>query len=194
MVNQDPEPKILTAQADFAVGPIALCPAGAVAANTSQVVTLFTNQANNEQCTFYGFAVDVIGLDGNGAAINSSNWAAGTATNPYFYQPQAACGASNGGVFSDFIVNFSVGGNSIPTNTIELQRLLLPSPNNNRSISFSSPILVLYQQPLQITITNQAIIQPATFGNQVAPADDIRTVRVKITLFGENEIQKTIYA
>ena len=153
MVNQDPEPKILTAQADFAVGDVAGGAAGTLAANTTQVVTLFTNQANNEQCTFYGMAVDIVPLDANGAQIKGRQGAGPVqSTNPYWYQPQTAIANKTTGTFTDFIVNIMVGGNSIPTNTIEIQRLLQPDPDNTRIISFSSPVLVLYQQPLQTLI------------------------------------------
>lgn len=195
MVNQDPEPKILTAQADFAVGTVAGGAVGTLAANTTQVVTLFTNQANNEQCTFYGMAVDIVPLDANGAQIKGRQGAGPVeATNPYFYQPQTAIANKTTGTFTDFIVNIMVGGNSIPTNTIEIQRLLQPDPDNTRLISFSSPILVLYQQPLQVQITNQTAITPHAMAAPTGAANDVRNVRVKITLFGENEIQKTIYA
>ena len=185
MVNQDPEPKILTAQADFAVGTVAGCPANSVAANTGITTTLFTNQANNEQCTFYGFAVDVVPLDVNGNQVKPA-----TLTNPYYYNAALGCGSLTG-TFTDFLVQVMVGGNSIPTNTIEVQRLLVPGEEPQRFISFSTPVLVLYQQPLQIQVNNQSIINAHVMG---AAAVEVRTVRVKITLFGENEIQKTIYA
>ena len=185
MVNQDPEPKILTAQADFAVGTVAGCPANSVAANTGVTTTLFTNQANNEQCTFYGFAVDVVPLDVNGNQVKPA-----TTTNPYYYDAQLGCNSLTG-TFTDFLVQVMVGGNSIPTNTIEVQRLLVPGEDPQRFISFSTPVLVLYQQPLQIQVNNQSIINAHVMG---AAAVEVRTVRVKITLFGENEIQKTIYA
>jgi len=195
MVNQDPEPKILTAQADFAVGTVAGGAAGTLAANTAQTVTLFTNQANNEQCTFYGMAVDIVPLDVNGAQIKGRQGAGPVqSTNPYFYQPQTAIAAKTSGTFTDFLVNIMVGGNSIPNNTLEIQRLLQPDPDNTRIISFSSPVLVLYQQPLQVQISNQTAITPHAMCAPTGAANDVRNVRVKITLFGENEIQKTIYA
>ena len=43
----------------------------------------------------------------------------------------------------------------------------------------------------QIQVNNQSILNAHVMG---AAAVEVRTVRVKITLFGENEIQKTIYA
>ena len=79
-----------------------------------------------------------------------------------------------------------VGGNQIPSNDIQIQRLLLPGAEQQRYISFSSPILVRYQQPLQVTVENNVVIAPHTMSG----ATDVRTVRVVITLMGQNEIIK----
>jgi len=46
--------------------------------------------------------------------------------------------------------------------------------------------LVRYQQPLQVTVENNVVIAPHTMSG----ATDVRTVRVVITLMGQNEIIK----
>ena len=70
MVNQDPEPKILTTVHDFAV------PAGA---GTTNIATVYTNQANNEDVRIHGFAIDIVPLDADGNQLKTE-----TVTNPYF--------------------------------------------------------------------------------------------------------------
>jgi hypothetical protein len=49
---------------------------------------------------------------------------------------------------------------------------------------------VLYQQPLQISVENNIAIAAH---DMVTGGTDVATVRVKITLIGEIEIQKTVY-
>ena len=53
MANQDPQPEIYTTRYTFDAS------ATDVAANTSQVVSIYTNQANNEEVRIYGIAVRV---------------------------------------------------------------------------------------------------------------------------------------
>ena len=180
MVRQDPEPKVMTTVHDF---PITAAAGVALAGGTSITVNAFTNQFNNEQCTFYGYAVDVMALDINGNQLNPT-----TTTCPYYYAYQTPGGTT--GTFTDFDVNFFVGGSTIPSDDIGTQRLLMPKAmHNQRYISFPSPILVLYQQPLQIMVQNNVAIAPHLM---VAAGLDVRTVRVKITLIGRNEIQKMV--
>jgi len=66
----------------------------------------------------------------------------------------------------------------------------MPAPTNQRYIAFTSPVLVLYQQPLQISVENNIAIAAH---DMVTGGTDVATVRVKITLIGEIEIQKTVY-
>ena len=77
MVRQDPEPKVITTVHDFPVA--AFGTATTLTGGTSITVNAFTNQFNNEQCTFYGYAVDVMALDANGNQLTTA-----TTTSPYF--------------------------------------------------------------------------------------------------------------
>ena len=63
MANQDPQPEIYTIRTNFNADTDA---GGAtIAANTSQVVSIYTNQANNEEVRIYGIAVRITDSDGN---------------------------------------------------------------------------------------------------------------------------------
>ena len=180
MVTQDPEPKVLTTVHDFQVAGAAGIP---LAGGTTITVNAFTNQYNNEQCTFYGYAVDVMALDANGNQMTNE-----TVTCPYYYAYQTPGGTT--GTFTDFDVNFFVGGSTIPSDDIGTQRLLMPKAmHNQRYITFPSPVLVLYQQPLQVMVKNNVAIAPHLM---VLGGNQVRTVRVKITLIGRNEIQKMV--
>lgn len=77
MVRQDPEPKIITTVHDFPIP--AFGTLTTLAGGTSITVNAFTNQFNNEQCTFYGYAVDVMALDANGNQLTVE-----TDTSPIF--------------------------------------------------------------------------------------------------------------
>ena len=182
MVNQDPEPKIMSTTHNFPVAPTV---GGAnLPALTNILQGINTFQANNEQITIWGLAVNVIPLDVNGNDLIAT---AG-ALNPYYYRYQTPPGGTTG-TFTDFDVKVLVGGNQIPSNDIQIQRLLMPGAEQQRYISFSSPILVRYQQPLQVTVENNVVIAPHRMGGV---ATDVRTVRVVITLLGQNEIIKNI--
>jgi len=178
MVNQDPEPKIMSTTHDF---PVAAAGGANLAALTNILQGINTFQANNEQITLWGLAVNVIPLDVNGNDLIAT--AGGL--NPYYYAYQTPGGTT--GTFTDFDVKVLVGGNQIPSNDIQIQRLLMPGAEQQRYISFSSPILVRYQQPLQVVVENNVVIAPHRMGGV---ATDVRTVRVVITLMGQNEIIK----
>ena len=82
MANQDPQPEIYTTR--YAWNADTTTATGAtVAAGTSQVVSIFTNQANNEEVRIYGLACRVF------------NTATGTAST----------------TFNDFAVSIQVGAN-----------------------------------------------------------------------------------
>lgn len=175
MANQDPEPKILTTNHDFAV------PA---TSGLTNIATVYTNQANNEEVRIHGIAIDVVPLDASGNQLKTE-----TVTNPYYYN-YVAPNTSPFGTFTDFDVEILVGGNRIPTNDISVQRLLMPGEGQQRYLAFTSPVLVLYQQPLQISVENNVAIAAH---DMVSGGTDVATVRVKVTLIGELEIQKTVY-
>jgi hypothetical protein len=152
MANQDPQPEIYTTRYVWDADTSA---AGATQpAGTSQVVSIYTNQANNEEVRIYGIAVRV---------FDSADGAAST-------------------TFNDFAVSIQVGANNVPSNQFDISWLANNINNGGSILMFPSPILVLFQQPLGITITTQSAI------TGVASTANNRTVVVD--LIGELAIQK----
>ena len=145
MANQDPQPEIYTTRYTFDAS------AADVVANTSQVVSIYTNQANNEEVRIYGIAVRVD--DENNA----------TATN-----------------FNDFAVSIQVGANNVPSNQFDVSWLANNIANGGGILMFPSPVLVLFQQPLSVTVTTRSAITTAAN----------RERRVVVDLIGELAIQK----
>jgi len=152
MANQDPQPEIYTTRYVWDADTSA---AGATQpAGTSQVVSIYTNQANNEEVRIYGIAVRVF---------------------------DSADGAASA-TFNDFAVSIQVGANNVPSNQFDISWLANNINNGGSILMFPSPILVLFQQPLGVTITtNSAITGTGSTANN-------RTVVVD--LIGELAIQK----
>ena len=71
MANQDPQPEVYTTVHDFSV---------ATTSGTQSAVSIFTNQANNEEVRVYAVAVDFALLDSSGNQITST-------TDPKFTMP-----------------------------------------------------------------------------------------------------------
>jgi hypothetical protein len=137
MANQDPQPEVYTTTHAFA---------GAAAAGTSNVISVFTNQANNEEVRLYAVGIEMLDAT-TGAAL-----AAGL----------------------DYSVSIQVGPNNVPSNAFSAGFIF---SKNDRTLALSTPILVLFQQPLQITVTT----------NQIVAANGSN---IKVTLIGELAIQK----
>ncbi len=152
MANQDPQPEIYTTRYAWDADTSA---AGATQpAGTSQVVSIYTNQANNEEVRIYGIAVRV---------FDTADGAAST-------------------TFNDFAVSIQVGANNVPSNQFDISWLANNINNGGSILMFPSPILVLFQQPLGVTVTTQSAI------TGVASTANNRTV--VIDLIGELAIQK----
>lgn len=148
MANQDPQPEIYTTRHTFDASAVL------VSAGTTNLVSVYTNQANNEEVRIYGIAVRVF------------DSATGTAST----------------TFNDFAVSIQVGANNVPSNQFDISWLANNINNGGSILMFPSPILVLFQQPLGVTITtNSAITGTGSTANN-------RTVVVD--LIGELAIQK----
>jgi hypothetical protein len=129
MANQDPQPEIYTVRANFNADNTTT-PAGAtIPANTTQVVSIYTNQANNEEVRIYGVAVRV--TDSNGTTATADN---------------------------DFALAIQVGANNVPSNQFDISWLANNIANGGGILMFPSPVLVLFQQPLSIAITTRSAI------------------------------------
>ena len=149
MANQDPQPEIYTTRYNFNADTDA---GGAtIAANTSQVVSIYTNQANNEEVRIYGIAVRITDSAGNNLT-------------------------------GDYAVSIQVGANNVPSNQFDISWLANNIANGGGILMFPSPVLVLFQQPLSVTVTTRSQITGA------AGAANNQTVVVD--LIGELAIQK----
>jgi hypothetical protein len=137
MANQDPQPEIYTTSHTFA---------GAAGAGTSNQVSIFTNQANNEEVRLYALGIEMLDAT-TGAALTAD---------------------------LDYDVALQVGPNNVPSNAFSAGFV---NSKNDKTLAFSTPVLVLFQQPLSVTVTtNQAVGANGSI--------------IKVTLIGELAIQK----
>lgn len=152
MANQDPQPEIYTTRYPWDADTSG---AGAtITAGTSQVVSIYTNQANNEEVRIYGIAVRV---------FDTTDGAAST-------------------TFNDFAISIQVGANNVPSNQFDISWLANNINNGGSILMFPSPILVLFQQPLGVTVTTNSVI--------TGTGSDANNRTVVIDLIGELAIQK----
>ena len=156
MANQDPQPEIYTTRYTWNADTTPGEGGAAIAANTSQVVSIYTNQANNEEVRIYGIAVRINDGIGTGGATSST--------------------------LNDFAVSIQVGANNVPSNQFDITWLADNISSGGSILMFPSPVLVLFQQPLSVTVTTLSAIPGVG-----SKAND-RTVVVD--LIGELAIQK----
>ena len=123
----------------------------AVPAGTTITKSIYTNQANNEEVRIYAVATQIIDEDG------------ATAT-----------------TFTDFALQVQVGPNAVPSNQFDIGWIAGSIANGGDTLAFSSPVLILFQQPLSIVVECKTAIPTA--------ANRERTVL--INLIGELAIQK----
>jgi hypothetical protein len=141
MANQDPQPEIYTTRHTFT---------GATTSGNTNTVSVFTNQANNEEVRIYALAVRIQDAAGDAATAET-----------------------------DFAVSVQVGPNSVPSNQFDIGWLNDNIRNGGNVLAFSTPILVLFQQPLAIKVE----VKTTT----------TETRTVVVDLIGELAIQKEYY-
>ena len=154
MANQDPQPEVYTTVHDFSV---------ATASGTQSAVSIFTNQANNEEVRVFAVAVDFSLIDAAGNQITST-------TDPKFTMP------------TDFTMALSVGPNNIPSNAFDIAWIY---GQQDQTMSFTVPVIVLFQQPLKINLTSNSGVAAFTYNGTT-----VATIRAKISLISELSIQK----
>jgi len=150
MANQDPQPEIYTVRTNFNADTGA---GGAtIAANTTQVVSIYTNQANNEEVRIYGVAVRV--TDSAGTTSVADN---------------------------DFALAIQVGANNVPSNQFDISWLANNIAAGGGILMFPSPVLVLFQQPLSIAVTTRSAITGAgaAIKNQTVVVDLIGELAIQ---------------
>lgn len=141
MANQDPQPEIYTTRHTFT---------GATTAGNTNTVSVFTNQANNEEVRIYAMAVRIQDASGDAATTET-----------------------------DFAVSVQVGPNNVPSNQFDIGWLHDNIRNGGQVLAFSTPILVLFQQPLAIKVE----VKTTTTATRTVVVD----------LIGELAIQKEYY-
>jgi hypothetical protein len=141
MANQDPQPEIYTTRHTFT---------GATTAGNTNTVSVFTNQANNEEVRIYALAVRIQDAAGSAAATET-----------------------------DFAVSVQVGPNNVPSNQFDIGWLHDNILAGGQVLAFSTPILVLFQQPLAIKVE----VKTTTTATRTVIVD----------LIGELAIQKEYY-
>jgi len=115
MVNQDPQPELYTTRHEFTTSN---------STGDISTVTVYTNQANNEECRIYAIMVDI--LDQNGTPASTSTTEV------------------------DFGITLQVGPNNIPTNEFDATTICF---RDDKQLAFPSPILALFQQPLGVQVS-----------------------------------------
>ena len=115
MVNQDPQPELYTTRHQFT--------------NTNvtgdvSTVSIYTNQANNEECRIYAILVDILNENGTPASTSTTD--------------------------VDFGISLQVGPNNIPTNEFDATVICF---RDDKQLAFPSPILALFQQPLAVQVS-----------------------------------------
>ena len=160
MANQNPQPEVYTTRHVFGDN------VAVIGAGTTVTQTVFTNQANNEEVRIYGLMAEIMagGTGAVGGGFIGSNGPVCCACDAVDTQPTCM----------DFNVKILVGANAVPSQSFALTDIVC---KDDKTLTFPVPVLVLFQQPLSIVITNNT---------QCAAATN-RTV--KITLIGELAIQ-----
>ena len=115
MVNQDPQPELYTTRHEFTTSN---------STGDISTVSIYTNQANNEECRIYAILVDI--LDENGSPASTSTTEV------------------------DFGITLQVGPNNIPTNEFDATTICF---RDDKQLAFPSPILALFQQPLGVQVS-----------------------------------------
>ena len=80
---------------------------------------------------------------------------------------------------TDFQVSIQCGPNNVPSNAFDISWVFSNIQNGGPVLAFSTPILILFQQPLAVTVS----VTTATTATRT----------VNISLIGELAIQKEYY-
>jgi len=151
MANQDPQPEIYEVISTFDD----LTGAGLGTLSGASILTnINTFQANNEVVRIYGLKINI-----------TDNAAA-----PLSLDPATAANC-------DFSVAIQAGPAQIPSFTFRMRPAWI---SNTRMLIFPSPVLVLFKQPFQVTVTS----------NQVIPTSAATARVVSLEFISELGIQK----
>ena len=111
MANQDPQPEIYTTRHTFDASAVL------VSAGTTNLVSVYTNQANNEEVRIYGVAVRIVDEDG-----------------------------TNVSTLTDFAMSLQVGPNNVPSNQFDIGWLQQNISNGGGVlVLFQQPLAVVIE-------------------------------------------------
>ena len=160
MANQNPQPEVYTTRHVFGDN------AAVISAGTRVTQTVYTNQANNEEVRIYGIMAEIMagGTGAAGGAFNGSNGPVCCSCDAIDTAPTCM----------DFNITLLVGANAVPSQSFSIESIAC---KDDKTLTFPVPVLVLFQQPLSVVITN----------NTQCIAGTNRTI--KISLIGELAIQ-----
>jgi len=144
MANQDPQPEIYTTRHTFDASSVA------VSAGTTNLVSVYTNQANNEEVRIYGIAVRIV--DEDGSSVSS---------------------------LTDFAMSIQVGPNNVPSNQFDIGWLHTNLANGGGILTLPTPVLVLFQQPLSIIIEAKTAIAQASDSKRTVIVDLIGELAIQ---------------
>jgi|TARA_R110000765_G_scaffold191525_1_gene296817 hypothetical protein len=144
MANQDPQPEIYTTRHNFDASAVL------VAAGTTNLVTIYTNQANNEEVRLYGIAVRIIDEDGNSVTT-----------------------------LTDFAMSIQVGPNNVPSNQFDIGWLHTNISNGGSVLMLPTPVLALFQQPLAVIIEAKTAIAQAALRQRTVVVDLIGELAIQ---------------
>jgi hypothetical protein len=144
MANQDPQPEIYTTRHTFDASAVL------VSAGTTNLVSVYTNQANNEEVRIYGVAVRIVDEDG-----------------------------TNVSTLTDFAMSLQVVPNNVPSNQFDIGWLQQNISNGGGVLMFPSPVLVLFQQPLAVVIEAKTAIAQAADRKRTVVVDLIGELAIQ---------------
>ena len=144
MANQDPQPEIYTTRHTLDASAVL------VSAGTTNLVSVYTNQANNEEVRIYGVAVRI--LDEDGSQVTT---------------------------LTDFAMSLQVGPNNVPSNQFDIGWLATNLQNGGGVLMFPSPVLVLFQQPLAVVIEAKTAIAQAADRKRTVVVDLIGELAIQ---------------
>ena len=121
-----------------------------VSAGTTNLVTIYTNQANNEEVRLYGIAVRII--DENGDSVTT---------------------------FTDFAMSIQVGPNNVPSNQFDVGWLHTNLANGGGVLMLPTPVLALFQQPLAVIIEAKSAIAQAANRERTVVVDLIGELAIQ---------------
>jgi len=144
MANQDPQPEIYTTRHNFDASAVL------VAAGTTNLVTIYTNQANNEEVRLYG--IDVRIIDEAGDSVTT---------------------------LTDFAMSIQVGPNNVPSNQFDIGWLHTNIANGGGVLMLPTPVLALFQQPLAVIIEAKTAIAQAANRERTVVVDLIGELAIQ---------------